>query len=651
MASWGPNPTGGRSLADIIRDEECSRQSSSGTSSDPTPSQPLSEEDYELQLALAISASMASSPPNPPTPMASTPAPPAPPPAQPQPQALDDKLDESLALALQLQNQEEEQLAAFKQNTRTINAGNSKVKIQFTHPTHNPHASSNSPPAERFGADDVERYEILYGLKDTQEQTHEDALVSDVSAPGFQMNSNRPASSTLNRLPGTDFVQDSETKELRTKHDPSLNHQRNALNMQSISGNVSDKVYNSYRAKIKTTHKGVAKHGTGQAETAFGNKTADGALDASVLQVIRKAIDVGIIDACHGCVKEGKEAQIFYAYRNPSTPPPPPPAPTYNPPHIAVKVMKRIQDFRNRGSYVDGDVRFHRKKFSDYDKRDQVALWAEKEFRNLFRSFLAGVSVPRPIMFKQNLLMMNFLGDDGFPAPNLKDIESMDAFSSAKRVVHYYCETIVGVKRLYVCAQLIHGDLSEYNIMLVPSDQIRLQVSSDSDQDLDDPAKRLPVKKNRIVLIDFAQAVQKSHPEGEKLLLRDVNRVNKFFSKYITVISDEDVVNFITGETDPEGVDEWVDLGSGEESDTELIEKEEVVEENAQVEEITEEEEDEDATTFVSVSESGLLSDTTSVKKDKWRYRKHDLNDFKAFETLHEQVAAIQPAKKNQEFD
>ena len=47
----------------------------------------------------------------------------------------------------------------------------------------------------------------------------------------------------------------------------------------------------------------------------------------------------------------------------------------------------------------------------------------------------------------------------------------------------------MGVKRLYVCAQLIHGDLSEYNIMLVPSDQIRLQVSSDSDQDLDDPAK------------------------------------------------------------------------------------------------------------------------------------------------------------------
>ena len=207
--------------------------------------------------------------------------------------------------------------------------------------------------------------------------------------------------------------------------------------------------------------------------------------------------------------------------------------------------MKRIQEFSKRGSYVDGDVRYHRKSFKDYDKRDQIALWTEvrsgeersdvsifasnkrlehlflcdecdsisasnvtnifsietnsfrssqKEYRNLQRSFLAGVSVPRPIAFKANVLMMNFLGSDGFPSPNLKDLSNMDGFSSAKKVVQYYCETIVGVKRLYVCAQLIHGDLSEYNIMLVPSDQIRGQVSSEADEDLDDDARAMPVR-------------------------------------------------------------------------------------------------------------------------------------------------------------
>ncbi|GMH89103.1 hypothetical protein TrVE_jg11706 [Triparma verrucosa] len=635
---WGSqNAAGGRSLADIIREEE-SRHNPAPPSSGPGPT---SEEDYELQLALAISASMSTTTSHPPPTTAIPPTNPTNP-IPPTPPAhtdadsntfSNDKLDESLALALQLQNQEEEQLAAFKRDTKTINAGNSKVKIAFTRPpsthTHSDTTSNSSPP-ERFGADDVERYEVLYGLKDTQEQSHEDELTATNS--GFQMNPALPPNTSFKRLPGTDFVQDAETKELRTKHDPSLNLARNARNLQSASGNVSDKVYNSYKSKLKTTHKGVAKHGTGQAESVTGGKTADGALDANVLQVIRKAIDAQIIDACHGCVKEGKEAQIFYAYRNQSTPPPLPPAPTYTPPHVAVKVMKRIQDFRNRGSYVDGDVRFHRKAFKDYDKRDQVALWAEKEFRNLTRSFLAGVAVPRPIMFKQNLLMMNFLGDDGFPAPNLKDVENMDGFSSAKRVVHYYCETIVGVKRLYICAQLIHGDLSEYNIMLVPSEQIRQQVSSVEDQDLDDPSKRLPVKTNRIVLIDFAQAVQKSHPEGEKLLLRDVNRVNKFFSKYITTLSDEDITSFIKGPIEPEGVDEWVDLGAvdeeengaenGDDSEPELIE-------------IVEEEEEE--------SSNGLFSDTTSIKKDKWRHRKLDLNDFKAFELLHEQVTKIQP--------
>ena len=108
--------------------------------------------------------------------------------------------------------------------------------------------------------------------------------------------------------------------------------------------------------------------------------------------------------------------------------------------------------------------------------------------------------------------------------------------------------------------------------------------------------------------------------------------MNKFFSKYITTLSDEDITSFIKGPIEPEGVDEWVDLGAvdeekngaenGDDSEPELIE-------------IVEEEEEE--------SSNGLLSDTTSIKKDKWRHRKLDLNDFKAFELLHEQVTKIQP--------
>ena len=715
MSRWVPSgdaPDGRpkKSLVDIMREEQCGSSSHLSVSSGaaehgPPKTKTMPDnltEDEALQMALAISASMADN--NSQTnPTASTEDLP-PPPAAPAPASspapfphVDDKLDESLALAMALQSEEQESYEEFKRNTKTVNAGNSKVKIAYTH-TPTAQGGSQNPP-ERFGADDAARYNILYGVKDAAEEDREGEVTADV---GFKMNGGSSAPSAYQRLGDTGFVQNVETNEVVTKHNTSLNMTRNALEINSTSGKVGDKVYNSLRAKMKTTQKGVAKSGTGRAETVYGDKTVDGALDAHVLQVIRKAIDNGVIDECHGCVKEGKEvrlcdeelhwasggirkhkkasrnslspgegarkrynsrasllrssshlppltllfmlqAQIFYAHRDPSSPPCLPPAPSYTPPEVAVKVMKRIQEFSKRGSYVDGDVRYHRKSFKDYDKRDQIALWTEKEYRNLQRSFLAGVSVPRPIAFKANVLMMNFLGSDGFPSPNLKDLSNMDGFSSAKKVVQYYCETIVGVKRLYVCAQLVHGDLSEYNIMLVPSSQIRGQVSSEADEDLDDAARAMPVRTNRIVLIDFAQAVQKSHPEGDALLRRDLNRVNVFFSKYINTLTDDEAMDLVKGpvgaaEKELEG---WVDLATGDgdddgdgDGDGEGGEVDVDADLDADVDDGSRSEAE---ASFVSVSDNGL-SDTTSVKKDKWRHRRHDLNDLEVFRDVFDSV-------------
>jgi len=650
MSRWVPSgdaPDGRpkKSLVDIMREEQCGSSSHLSVSSGaaehgPPKTKTMPDnltEDEALQMALAISASMAdnNSQTNPTASTEDLPPPPAAPAPAPAPAPfphVDDKLDESLALAMALQSEEQESYEEFKRNTKTVNAGNSKVKIAYTH-TPTVHGGSQNPP-ERFGADDAARYNILYGVKDAAEEDREGEVTANV---GFKMNGGSSAPSAYQRLGGTGFVQNVETNEVVTKHNTSLNMTRNALEINSTSGKVGDKVYNSLRAKMKTTQKGVAKSGTGRAETVYGDKTVDGALDAHVLKVIRKAIDNGVIDECHGCVKEGKEAQIFYAHRDPSSPPCLPPAPSYTPPEVAVKVMKRIQEFSKRGSYVDGDVRYHRKSFKDYDKRDQIALWTEKEYRNLQRSFLAGVSVPRPIAFKANVLMMNFLGSDGFPSPNLKDLSNMDGFSSAKKVVQYYCETIVGVKRLYVCAQLVHGDLSEYNIMLVPSSQIRGQVSSEADEDLDDAARAMPVRTNRIVLIDFAQAVQKSHPEGDALLRRDLNRVNVFFSKYINTLTDDEAMDLVKGpvgaaEKELEG---WVDLATGDgDGDGEGGEVDVDADLDADGDDGSRSEAE---ASFVSVSDNGL-SDTTSVKKDKWRHRRHDLNDLEVFRDVFDSV-------------
>lgn len=49
-----------------------------------------------------------------------------------------------------------------------------------------------------------------------------------------------------------------------------------------------------------------------------------------------------------------------------------------------------------------------------------VRLWAEKEMRNLMRMYSAGLPVPQPILLRSHVLMMSFIGKDGWPAPKLK---------------------------------------------------------------------------------------------------------------------------------------------------------------------------------------------------------------------------------------
>jgi RIO kinase 1 len=90
---------------------------------------------------------------------------------------------------------------------------------------------------------------------------------------------------------------------------------------------------------------------------------------------------------------------------------------------VAVKVFKRIQEFRGRGQYVDIDPRYIGRPFRKCSEREQLELWTEKEFRNLVRASWAKVPVPTPLHYKQNIIWMRFMGNDGWPAPQIREIE------------------------------------------------------------------------------------------------------------------------------------------------------------------------------------------------------------------------------------
>jgi RIO kinase 1 len=166
-----------------------------------------------------------------------------------------------------------------------------------------------------------------------------------------------------------------------------------------------------------------------------------------------------------------------------------------------------------RGGGIELAVKIHRvytanfKKYLDYmdhrfpivrDKEKLVYLWAKKEFRNLKRMSEGGIRVPRPIDVAGNIVVMEFIGEDAAPAPLLKDIEELGSPRELRDAI------LEDVRKCYVKAGLVHGDLSEYNIIYW---------------------------KDSHWIIDVSQAVVTEHPMSYSLLIRDLERVIMFFKR------------------------------------------------------------------------------------------------------------------------
>ncbi len=222
--------------------------------------------------------------------------------------------------------------------------------------------------------------------------------------------------------------------------------------------------------------------------------------DRNTLMNLYHLMARGVIYEMKGVVSSGKEARVYAATD-----------PEGNP--IAVKIfLTWTAEFRRgRLKYILGDPRFEG---LDTSPLKLINAWASKEYKNLKRAYEAGVYVPRPIRHYKNIIVMEFIGKDFTPAPTLKEL---------RRVTEYmFLQIIRQVKILYDDAELIHADLSEYNIFYY---------------------KRKPI------IFDFGQAVVKSHPNAEVFLARDIqNLVNFFRSRGVETPDYEDILDFILNE-------------------------------------------------------------------------------------------------------
>jgi len=211
--------------------------------------------------------------------------------------------------------------------------------------------------------------------------------------------------------------------------------------------------------------------------------TIEEVFDQSTLMVLYNFLNKGILDEVHGVVNAGKEARVYYGKNKEGE-------------ERAVKIYLTASAEFRKGmlKYIEGDKRF---KSVKRDTRSLISTWAQKEYRNLQQAVKAKVRVPKPIAVERNVLIMEFIGKNGVSAPSLRE-------QPVNNPQKLYEQLLVSLKRLYCKAELVHGDLSEYNIMMW---------------------------KGKPVIFDVSQAVPVSHPMAGFLLRRDLGNLNRFFSR------------------------------------------------------------------------------------------------------------------------
>jgi RIO kinase 1 len=206
-------------------------------------------------------------------------------------------------------------------------------------------------------------------------------------------------------------------------------------------------------------------------------------------------IESGLVDEIIGSLKSGKEAAVYVVRCGSEI--------------CCAKVYKDAEQrsFKQSVLYQEGrKVRNSRRarameKGSSYGRKEQESAWQNAEVTALYRLADAGVRVPKPYNFIDSVLLMELVADaDGHPAPRLNDLEM-----PAELAREYHAFLIGQIVRM-LCDGLVHGDLSEYNVL----------VGSDGP-----------------VIIDLPQAVDAAGNNNARTMLeRDVANMAAYFGRF-----------------------------------------------------------------------------------------------------------------------
>ena len=185
-------------------------------------------------------------------------------------------------------------------------------------------------------------------------------------------------------------------------------------------------------------------------------------------------------DGLESPISIGKEANLFSAICNDK--------------RVIVKIYRlETCNFNKMYDYIKADPRYIDLRGK---KRKIILNWVEREYRNIEKAKFIGIPVPEPITFLNNVLVLEFIGNNGEIAPRIKDKNPIEpeGFSN---------EIFKNIKKFYH-AGYVHADLSGFNILNY---------------------------NEKPVFIDFSQATPLENPVSNEFLERDVHNICEFFRK------------------------------------------------------------------------------------------------------------------------
>ena len=255
---------------------------------------------------------------------------------------------------------------------------------------------------------------------------------------------------------------------------------------------------------------------------------------------LQPLIDDGVIDEVLRSLKSGKEATVYLVRAGSST--------------RCAKVYKDMaqRSFQKRAQYQEGRaVRGSRQsrainRSSSFGRKEQETAWKNAEVDALYQLAAAGVRVPKPYGYFDGVLVMELVADaDGNPAPRLGEVEL-----PAEIALEYHAFLIRQVVRM-LCAGLVHGDLSEFNVLVDPDGPVIIDLPQAVnaagnnaafamlERDVNNLRSTLGRFAPELLVTEYAREMWSLFEQGE---LRPETELTGVFARDETVVDPDDVM-------------------------------------------------------------------------------------------------------------